>query len=112
MDIILDHNSGCRLYALAKSSNNVYYVVKKNSQSSVDVTVSENVDYEDTEINNDSEDWLTKMERSRPELPNFWLVIQVEQNILLKTRQIFETPENIHYYRRNTMEVKLYFHCR
>ncbi|XP_050434218.1 uncharacterized protein LOC126841666 isoform X2 [Adelges cooleyi] len=97
MDIVLDQDNGGGLYALAKSSNDTFYVVKKKftSNTSTDSTISD--DDSHAAMGSDSEDCLTKAEQSRPSLPNFWIILKIQSN---------QSEQN------NSLTVMLYFHCR
>lgn len=101
MDIVLDGEDGTGLYALAKCSNDTFYIVKKNTQSNNDVSDREG--FQNAETNNGLKDWSTETERSRPSLPNFWIIVKVHMD------QLFQNETNT---TTNSLMVIIYFHCR
>lgn len=100
----MDHDYGDRYYTIQKTTKDMFYVVKKDLQFSPDSTASETMSYEDTEINFDSEGSLSYAERCKPVLPNFWIILKVEDNQL-------ETNQDDNTF-INTIIVNVYFHCR
>lgn len=105
MEIILDNDYDDRFYAIEKSTNNTFYVVKKDTQSNPDSAILEMMNYEDTEVSFDSEGLLTYAKRSKPVLPNFWIILKVQDGI---ENQIGNNPEC----NTTTIIVNVYFHCR
>lgn len=99
MDIILEQNNGYRRYGLEKSTNNTFYIVKKNVQFRHESKVS---DY--TEMNSDSEDSLANVKHSESVLPNFWIILKLQ------------TDQKGNNFKNNnkviTVLFNVYFHCR
>ncbi|VVC33882.1 Hypothetical protein CINCED_3A021397 [Cinara cedri] len=104
LEIILDHDYDDRFYAIEKSTENTFYVVKKDLQFSPDSTASEIINYEDTEINFDPDVSLTYSECYKPVLPNFWVILKV-----LEEQREKNTDNNNSI---NKIIVNVYFHCR
>lgn len=98
----MDHDNGDRFYTIEKSTNDMFYVVKKDLQFSPDSP--ETMSYEDTEINFDSEGSLMYAERCKPVLPNFWIILKVKDN------QVESNPDDNTFIK--TLIVNVYFHCR
>jgi len=94
------------MYTLKKSTNDTFYVAKKNF--SPDSTVSENTNYDEVERSCDSsEDWTTDDERPETNLPNFWMILKVQANQLGQKENNSDNNNMI-----NTLYVNVYFHCR
>lgn len=80
-----------RLYTLAKSTNDTFYVVKK------DIPISSNCEIKT------SKPCLTK-----PVLPNFWMILKIQESKKCQKENNFgHVKTNI-----NTLIVNVFFHCR
>lgn len=91
MEIILDigNDNVDRLYTLAKSTNDTFYVVKK-----------------DMPLSTNNEVWSNR-KYSKPMLPNFWLVLKIQED------QQYQKENSSNYNTKvNTLLVNVYFHCR
>lgn len=92
MEIILDigNDNIDRLYTLAKSTNDTFYVVKK-----------------DMPLSTNNEAWSNNRKYSKPMLPNFWLVLKIQED-----QQYQKENNSNHNTKVNTLIVNVYFHCR
>lgn len=104
MDIILEQNNGYKRYALEKSTNNTFYIVKKNVQFNHESKVSDITNINNTELNSDSEDSLANVKHSESVLPNFWIILKLQ------------TDQKGNNFKNNnkviTVLFNVYFHCR
>lgn len=107
MDIVLDHGNGNELYALEKSTNDTFYVVKKNTQINDENTVSEITNIKGPDIY-DSEDSLTSKNNSTLMLPNFWVILKIQEDQHTGQKNN-KSDNNITV---NTLFINMYFYCR
>lgn len=104
MEIKSDHENEDCLYTLEKSTNDTYYVVKKQMNLSPNSTASKSMNNEDTEINCDSED---DAEYSLLELPNFWIILKIQADLQYQKNNKSDNNNTI-----STLVINVYFHCR
>lgn len=106
MEIILDlgNDNVDRLYTLAKSTNDTFYVVKKDLPISPNNSVGES---DITENKCNSEDWSIT-ENSKPMLPKFWIIIKIQADHPYQKENVPDSNNTA----IRTLLVNVYFHCR
>lgn len=106
MDIIIDSDNGHDCYALEQSAKDTFYVVEKNLHLSPDSTVFEN-NSDDLENSPGSDEFLTDIDRSKPILPNFWIILKIQPDLQCQKEHKSDNNNTV-----NTILVNVYFHCR
>lgn len=103
--MILNLEDGDGLYNFVKSTNDTFYMAKKNVQDSS--ISSEKNNTEDTLIQCCSEDCLFNIENNNHILPNFWIILKIQANQPCQKENSSDTDNAV-----NTLVVNVYFHCR
>lgn len=105
MDIILNLEDGDGVYNFAKSTNNTFYMVKKNIQDNTSSEKTENI--KDTFTQCTSECRLVNLESLKLTLPSFWIILKIQANQPSQKENSSDTSNAV-----NTLVVNVYFHCR